>query len=106
MRMVARAVLVLSFGACGSAHVIHRDQQGGILQLDGDHDKAFAEATHMMAEHCGDHNFSIVKDGEETLGGPPATTGSGSGSGSDATHAPPVTVYRVTYECGLKGSAN
>ena len=55
----------------------------------------------MMAEHCGDHNFSITKDGEETLGAP---TSAGSGSGSDTVHTPPVTVYRVTYECGLKGS--
>ena len=90
-------VLVMLVAACGSAHVIHRDQQGGILQLDGDHAKAFEEATRMMAEHCGDHNFSITKDGEETLGG---------GTTSDAgVHSPAVVVYRVTYECGLgKGS--
>ena len=99
MRLSVLAILV---AACGSAHVIHRDQYGGVLQLDGNHEKAFEEATHMMAEHCGAHNFSIIKDGEETLGGIPDTS---AGSGSDTPHAPPVTVYRVTYECGIKGSA-
>ena len=100
MRRLALASLV---AACGSAHVIHRDSQGGILQLDGNHGKAFEEATRMMAEHCGDHNFSIIKDGEETLGG---GSNAGSGSGSDTPHTPPVVVYRVTYECGLKGSGS
>jgi hypothetical protein len=45
----------------GSAKVRFQDQQGGVLVLDGDENKAMQDAQNKMAQHCGPGNYEIVK---------------------------------------------
>jgi hypothetical protein len=60
--------LVLILGACGTARVINQTQQGGIIELQGDHGKAMEQAQQQMAAHCGPGNFAITQQGEEAIG--------------------------------------
>jgi hypothetical protein len=59
---------LLSSGACGAARVIHRDQVGGVIELDGDHGKAMEQANQEMSRQCGPNNFTILQEGEEAIG--------------------------------------
>jgi hypothetical protein len=95
-------VAVLALAACGSAHVITRDDYGGTLQLEGNHDKALEEARQLMVEHCGDHNFAIQKEGEEELVNETYTTKDPQ-TGEPTEHTLKVRVYRVKYVCGSPG---
>src|SRR5207247_2207968 len=60
--------VVLALAACGSARVIQRTREGGIIELSGDKDKAKEQANQEMAAHCGPNNYSIVLEGEEAVG--------------------------------------
>ena len=61
--------LFLVLAACGSAKVIQQNQQGGIIELQGDRNKAMEQATQEMAAHCGGPgSFQIVQQGEEVIG--------------------------------------
>jgi hypothetical protein len=71
---------LLALSACGTARLIHRDQTGGVLELEGDRGKAMEQANQEMAQGCGPNNFTIMQEGEEAVG----TT----------------TVWRVHYQCG------
>ena len=46
--------------------VVERTVAGGVLELRGDRDAAHADATRMMAQHCG--QYTITREGIEQLG--------------------------------------
>ena len=54
--------------ACGAARVIHQDQMGGVIELQGDQGQAMQQANQQMAAHCGANNFTVVSQGEEAIG--------------------------------------
>ena len=45
----------------GSAKIRSQDQQGGVLVLEGDENKAMQDAQNKMGQHCGPGNYQIVK---------------------------------------------
>jgi hypothetical protein len=53
----------------GSAKVVVKKIAGGVIQLDGDRSAAMDDATRAMVSHCGEGNFMIVQEGEETIVG-------------------------------------
>ncbi|HMG21934.1 MAG TPA: hypothetical protein VK607_11470 [Kofleriaceae bacterium] len=74
--------------ACGTARIIERTPSGGVIELEGDHNKAMEQANEAMAAQCSSH-FIVVRDGYEPT--------------SAATPAPGASVptaFRVHYECG------
>jgi len=61
--------LFLVLAACGSAKVITRTQAGGIIELQGDRNKAMEQANNAMAAHCGGPgSWDITQEGEEAIG--------------------------------------
>lgn len=110
--------LGLLMTACGAARPIHRDQQGGVLELQGDHGKAMEDAGQQMAAHCGPNNFTIVSEGEEAVGTDTIatedqstqekTSRNGRRTRSDTTttnttSTRTATAWRVHYQCGAPG---
>src|SRR5262245_27228239 len=56
--------LVLALAACGSARSIQRTPTGGIIELQGDQNKAMEDANAQMAAHCGGpQNVQITLQG-------------------------------------------
>lgn len=57
------ALAAMFSGGClmGSAKIRYQDQQGGVLVLQGDENKAMQDAQNKMAQHCGPGNWHIVK---------------------------------------------
>jgi pyruvate/2-oxoglutarate dehydrogenase complex dihydrolipoamide acyltransferase (E2) component len=53
---------------CGMARLVERTQDGGIIALEGDRDKAWIEAEKEIYSHCGDKSYTIVKEGESVVG--------------------------------------
>lgn len=72
---------VLALAACGTARIVQKTPYGGVIELQGDHNKAMEQANEEMAAAC--PNFIVVREGNE----PVAAT-------------PGATVYRVHYQCG------
>ena len=102
---------IITLAACGTARLVHRDQGGGVIELQGDHGKAMEQANEEMAAQCGPDNFTIMEEGEEatdTDTRAEQATGSsrsrhGSRSAADATTATEQTTrtaLRVHYQCG------
>jgi hypothetical protein len=61
--------LFLVLTACGSAKVIQRNQTGGVIELQGDRNKAMEDASNQMAAHCGGPgSYQITQEGEEVIG--------------------------------------
>lgn len=61
--------LILILAACGSARVIQRRPDGGVIELQGDRGKAMEQANSEMAAHCGGPgSWSIESEGEEAIG--------------------------------------
>nr|MBA3461653.1 hypothetical protein [Deltaproteobacteria bacterium] len=60
--------LFIVLTACGSARVIQRNQNGGVIELSGDRGKAMEQANSEMASHCGPNNYQITQEGEEAIG--------------------------------------
>jgi|ERR1700733_10737896 hypothetical protein len=83
-------------GGCGTARMIHQDQEGGVIQLDGDRDNAIRNAVELMALQCGANNFHLVSQGDEPVG-TSLTTTSRDGSASEVR---PVMAWRIHYLCG------
>ena len=118
LRKLSRSLIVgslMTLAACGTARVIHRDQVGGVIELNGDRGKAMEQASQEMAAHCGPNNFTIVQEGEEAIGTDTftqedqATDSKTSKSGRrEATDSKTVaqqstrtaTAWRVHYQCG------
>jgi hypothetical protein len=110
--------LILALAACGSARVIMRNQQGGVIELQGDRGKAMEEANNDMAQHCGPNNFTIVQEGEEAIGtdtytredsaGQEHTSRNGRTTTNDQTttgqtSTRTATAWRVHYQCNGAG---
>jgi predicted phage gp36 major capsid-like protein len=106
---------IMTLAACGTARVIHRDQVGGVLELQGDRGKAMEQANQEMAAHCGPNNFTVVQEGEEAIGTDTftredqatdsKTSKSGRRSATDSTTTAQqstrtATAWRVHYQCG------
>ena len=61
--------LFFVLAACGSAKVLQRTQEGGVIELQGDRGKAMEQATQEMAAHCGGPgSWQVVQEGEEVIG--------------------------------------
>nr|HEX4318684.1 hypothetical protein [Kofleriaceae bacterium] len=93
------AWLLLALAACGTARLIHQDQEGGIIQLDGDRTSAMNEAATLMMQQCGAGNFHLISQGEEPVGGTETVPGIGS-----QRETRPLVAWRIHYVCGLAGS--
>ncbi|HEX3761055.1 MAG TPA: hypothetical protein VHW23_20310 [Kofleriaceae bacterium] len=78
---------ILALAGCGTARMVQRTPTGGMIELEGDHNKAMEQANEEMAAACTD--FIIVRAGDE----PVTPTAPPDG-------APVATVYRVHYQCG------
>ena len=91
-RCLLGAVAVLLLSACGTARIIQRTASGGVIELQGDHNKAMEQANEEMAAVCAD--FIIVSAGDEQVAASEAPSG-----------APVATVYRVRYQCGDRAPA-
>jgi hypothetical protein len=83
-------------GGCGTARIILRTPRDGVIELEGDHNKAMEQANEEMAAQCGS-NFIVVREGDE----PVAATAA---SPSAAAPVDGPTAYRVHYECGDGGA--
>jgi hypothetical protein len=90
MRHPSRALAIglVVCAACGTARVIQRTPSGGVIELDGDHNKAMEHANEQMAALC-DETFIVVKDGYEPISTAPAAPG-----------ASVPTAFRIHYQCG------
>jgi hypothetical protein len=75
---------LVAVAACGSARLIQRTPTSGIFELEGERGKAMEQANQQMALHCGPNNFTIMEEGEETIG----------------TTTRAQTAWRVHYQCG------
>jgi hypothetical protein len=110
--------LILALAACGSARVIQKTPQGGVIELNGDRGKAMEEANQDMATHCGPNNFTIVQEGDEAVGtdtytrqdtsGQEQTSRSGRTTTNDQTTTSQTstrtaTAWRVHYQCNTVG---
>ena len=86
LRLLPRGLFgaVLALAACGTARIVQKTPYGGVIELQGDHNKAMEQANEQMAAACPD--FIVVREGPEPI----ADTPEGSGT----------TVYRVRYQCG------
>jgi hypothetical protein len=107
---------VMMLAGCGTARLIHRDQVGGVIELQGDRGKAMEQANEEMAVHCGPDNFTIVDEGEEAIGTDTVTRkdqttdsktpGTRRRPATDSTttaqqSTPTATAWRVHYQCGI-----
>jgi len=110
--------LVLVLAACGSARIIQRTQTGGVIELQGDRQKAMEQANQAMASHCGPNNFTITQEGEEAVGtdtysredtaAAAQTSRSGRTTTADSTttgvqSTRTATAWRVHYQCNGAG---
>lgn len=118
LRTISTSLMVgalMAMTACGAARVIHQDQAGGVIELQGDHGKAMEEASQQMATHCGANNFTVVSQGEEAIGTDTytredqatdsKTSRNGRRSSSDTTTTAQqstrtATAWRLHYQCG------
>jgi hypothetical protein len=110
--------LFVVLAACGSARVIQRNQNGGVIELSGDRGKAMEQANSEMSSHCGPNNYQITQEGEEAIGTDTftredtsqdsATSRSGRRSSTDSTttgqqSTRTATAWRVHYQCNGAG---
>lgn len=110
--------LIIVLGACGSARVIQRNQNGGVIELSGDRGKAMEQANSEMSAHCGPNNWQVVQEGEEAIGtdtfvredtsSDSAQSRSGRRSSTDTTttgqqSTRTATAWRVHYQCNGAG---
>jgi hypothetical protein len=104
---VVCAVLVLGLAGCfmiqGHAEMVKRDQSGGVLALQGDHDKAMEDAKKQMASNCpsgyqitGEEN---VKVGEKTEGNEDTQFEKHGNEKSTESTTSEVKEHRITYAC-------
>ncbi|TMQ03460.1 MAG: hypothetical protein E6J91_46895 [Deltaproteobacteria bacterium] len=94
MRVLSRRAIgvgLAALAACGTARVLHQTPYEGVIELQGDHNKAMEQANEEMAAHCGLSNFTVVHDGFESTDAAPT---------ADAQTEHPEAAWRVHYECG------
>jgi hypothetical protein len=112
--------LVLALAACGSARVVQRNADGGVIELQGDRGKAMEDANAQMASHCGPGNFRIESEGEVKVGEVTSsqtntaedtkTSRSGRRSSTDTSTASTTVTqdknaWRIVYKCGGAAAA-
>jgi len=99
--------LFLALVACGQARIIQITPMGGIIELQGDRSKAMEQATDDMNQKCGQNNFTIVQEGDETVGTETYVTENQQDQ-SHAVHptAPaatdttrPASAHRIHFQC-------
>jgi hypothetical protein len=110
--------LFIVLAACGSARVINRNQNGGVIELSGDRNKAMEQANSEMSAHCGPNNFTITQEGEEAIGtdtfsredtaADQSTSRNGRHTSADSTttgqqSTRTATAWRVHYACNGAG---
>jgi hypothetical protein len=118
LRTLSRGLLIgslMALAACGTARVVHRDQTGGVLELQGDRGKAMEQANQEMSAHCGPGNWTITAEGEEAVGtdtvvredqaSDTKTSKSGRRSSTDTSTTQTqstrtAVAWRVHYACG------
>jgi hypothetical protein len=66
--LLAGLSLAALLAGCGSARLVNRTQYGGTIALEGDRAKAMEEAHKAMAAHCGPGNYTILREGDVTVG--------------------------------------
>lgn len=99
-------VLMLATTACtmfpGKARMVQRNQTGGVIALEGNHDTALTKAQEAMTAHCG--AYEIVDEREVVVGSDEVTEGKTSynklgTSDRSGTSTRDATEYRITYRC-------
>ena len=112
--------LFLVLAACGSAKVIQRTQTGGVIELQGDRNKAMEQATAEMSAHCGGPgSWQVTQEGEEVVGQDTfvredtseasKTSRSGRRQRTDTTTTGQTstrnaTAWRIHYQCNSAGA--
>jgi hypothetical protein len=92
--------LIVLLAGCGYATVIWRTQTGGVIELQGDHNKAMDQATGEMAEHCGTANYTVIGEGLEPVGSNRySTQSSAGGTTSRYEQQRPAMAWHVHYQC-------
>lgn len=92
-------ILVLAVASCahGVARVIHRDQQGGVVELgSGRDDGDRAKAARLMSEVCSPSRAVVVEEGEEVTG---YDTKFFHAYGVGRARSREETAYRLHFEC-------
>lgn len=85
--MFAAPLAALSLTACGgTAVLVARTPNGGVLGLDGDHAEAMADARRQMSEHCAGA-YRILGEQEAVTGELKGRT---------------FTEYQVEFACGVE----
>lgn len=120
LRKLSFGLLLATLAACGSAKIIHRDQYGGVVELQGDRSKAMEQANQLMNQHCQAQGVTIVSEGEEAIGTDTYTredTSDQSHVSRNGRHAQndstttgqqstrTATAWRIHYACGAQGAA-
>jgi hypothetical protein len=90
----ASADTTTSGDGAGEARVVQRTQAGGVIELEGGRQAAMRQAQTEMESHCGPGNFTIVQEGEESIGN---DTLAAAGNSQSTTRT--ATAWRVHYEC-------
>ena len=88
------AGVLAALAACGTARVIQRSPYDGVIELEGDHNKAREQANEEMAAHCGSTNFTVMSEGYQAIG---ASTSAGFTPTEPQSTA---TAWRIRYQCG------
>ncbi len=119
LSLVLVTVCSVGLAACGSARVIQRTQNGGVLELQGDRSKAEEDAGRQMAGQCGPGNYHVTLEGEEAIGtdtvdqsntnygentSPSGRNTQGGSSTQAQSSTRTATAWRVHYECGSGGA--
>ncbi len=119
LSLVLVTVCSVGLAACGSARVIQRTQNGGVLELQGDRSKAEEDAGKQMAAQCGPGNYHVTLEGEEAIGtdtvdqsntdyGEHTSRNGRNTQGGSSTQAQSstrtATAWRVHFECGSGGA--
>jgi len=67
MRSLLLVLLLFAVGCGGSIRVVVLDDEGGLLELEGDDGAAHEAAIAHMFHHCGGEDYRVVFDGEATV---------------------------------------
>jgi hypothetical protein len=110
---VVCAVLVLAVAGCfmiqGHAEMVKRDQGGGVLALQGDHDKAMDDAKKQMADNCPSGyqitGEEMAKVGEKTEGAEDTQFEKHGNEKSTESTTSEVKEHRITYQCNAAAPA-
>jgi hypothetical protein len=86
-RVVVVACLAGVLG-CGRVTVVQRSRYGGVLELDGDRQKAVDLANGEMSSQCGASNYTVTSEGYQPSRAPRARNA-----------GPPPMVWTIEFQC-------